>query len=82
MKTENTLILYKTPDGKTALEVRMQAETVWLSLNQISELFNRDKSVISRHINNVFNENELEKNSVIANFATTAADGKNITKKN
>ncbi len=82
MKTENTLILYKTPDGKTALEVRKQAETVWLSLNQISELFNRDKSVISRHINNVFNENELEKNSVIANFATTAADGKNITKKN
>ncbi|NLD92978.1 MAG: cytochrome C biogenesis protein CycH [Fibrobacter sp.] len=76
MKTENTLILYKTPDGKTALEVRMQAETVWLSLNQISELFNRDKSVISRHINNVFNENELEKSSVIANFATTAADGK------
>ncbi len=77
MKTENTLILYKTSAGKTALEVRMQAETVWLSLNQISELFNSDKSVISRHINNVFNENELEKSSVIANFATTAADGKN-----
>ena len=60
---------------KVRLEVSLKDETVWLSLEQISELFDRDKSVISRHIRNIFNENELD-NSVVANFATTAKDGK------
>ncbi|HPA57500.1 MAG TPA: RhuM family protein, partial [bacterium] len=54
----------------------LENETVWLSLDQIANLFERDKSTVSRHIKNIFKENELEKNSVIANFATTAADGK------
>lgn len=69
-------LLYQTEDGRTRLEVRVPQETVWLSLNQMAELFQRDKSVISRHINNVFGEGELVREGVAANFATTAADGK------
>lgn len=69
-------LLYQTPDGQTRLEVRLQDETVWLSLTDMSDLFQRDKSVISRHIRNIFAEGELVRDSVIANFATTAADGK------
>ncbi len=67
------VLLYQTPNGETRLEVRLQDETVWLSLTDMSDLFQRDKSVISRHI---FAEGELVRNSAIANFATTAADGK------
>ena len=70
------LILYQTEDGRTRLEVRFKGETVWLSLRQITDLFQRDKSVISRHIANIFEEGELNPESVVANFATTAADGK------
>jgi hypothetical protein len=69
-------ILYQTEDGRTSLDVRFQNETVWLSLNQMAELFQRDKSVISRHIKNVFEEGELVRTSVVAESATTAADGK------
>ncbi|MEI6208907.1 MAG: virulence protein RhuM/Fic/DOC family protein [Desulfuromonadales bacterium] len=75
-KPDNSIIIYQSPDGISSLDVRLDQETVWLSLNQITELFNRDKSVISRHINNVFSEGELDRTSVVANFATTAADGK------
>ena len=75
-KNDSELIMYQTEDGKTKIEVRIEGETVWLSLNQMAELFQRDKSVISRHIKNVFAEGELDQKSVVANFATTAADGK------
>ncbi len=68
--------LYQTADGQTRIDVRVEAETVWLSLMQMAELFQRDKSVISRHISNVFEEGELDKEAVVADFATTAADGK------
>ena len=68
--------MYTTDNGVVKIEVTMDNETVWLSLNQMCELFQRDKSVISRHINNIFNEGELGRNSVVANFATTASDGK------
>ena len=54
----------------------MQEETVWLSLDQMAELFQRDKSTISRHIRKIFDEGELTRESVVANFATTATDGK------
>ena len=73
---ESEIILYQTQDGATKVEVRMEGETVWLTLNQLAELFQRDKSVISRHIKNVFGEGELQPDSVVANFATTAADEK------
>ncbi|GHT13058.1 hypothetical protein FACS189426_17410 [Bacteroidia bacterium] len=72
---KNEIILYQ-PDNAIQLEVLVENETVWLSLNQMTALFNRDKSVISRHIKNIFDEGELAKISVVANFATTAADGK------
>ncbi len=69
-------LLYQTPDGDSQIEVKLQNDTVWLSLNQMAELFQRNKSTISRHIKNVLEDGELEANSVIANFATTATDGK------
>lgn len=70
------LILYQAEDGKTKIEVRLQGETVWLTLNQMAELFQRDKSVISKHIRNIFEEGELLREAVVANYATTAADDK------
>jgi len=70
------IILYKTQDNIIEIDVMVGNETVWLSLNQMTYLFDRDKSVISRHIKNVFNDGELPQNSVVAKFATTAADGK------
>ena len=73
---ESQVIFYQTEDGKTRVEVQFRGETVWLSLNQMAELFQRDKSVISKHIKNVFAEGELLPEPVVANFATTAADGK------
>jgi hypothetical protein len=70
------MIIYKSEDGRSDISVRVENETVWLSLDQMAELFNRDKSTISRHIKNVFKEGELIRDSVVANFATTASDGK------
>jgi hypothetical protein len=70
------VVLYQTEDGRTRLDVQFEGETVWLSLNQLAELFQRDKSVISRHISNVFEELELQPERVVAKNATTAADGK------
>jgi hypothetical protein len=68
--------IYRVHSGVAAIEVRVESESVWLNLNQIALLFGRDKSVISRHISNVFREKELVHSSVVAFFATTAADGK------
>ena len=70
------VLLYQTEDGSTRIEVQLVNDTVWLSLNQLADLFQRDKSVISRHISNVFEEGELTTAAVVANFATTATDGK------
>ncbi len=73
-KTE--FLLYKTEDGKVKIQTRMQDETVWLTLNQMAELFDIDKSGISRHLKNIFESGELDRKSVVAIFATTAADSK------
>ncbi len=70
------IIVYQTEDGLTHLDVKFEDETVWLSLDQMAELYQRDNSTISKHIKNIFSEGELNRNSVVANFATTAADGK------
>jgi len=75
MNANNEIILYQS-DNAVQLEVLLENETVWLTLNQMSDLFERDKSVISRHISNIFKEEELNKNSVVAKNATTASDGK------
>ena len=69
-------LLYQTPDGDSQIEVKLQNDTVWLSLDQMAELFQRNKSTISRHIKNVLEDGELEEDSVVAKFATTATDGK------
>jgi prophage maintenance system killer protein len=68
--------IFQTPDNRTSVEVKFENETVWLNRNQLSELFGRDVKTIGKHINNIFTEGELTKNSVVANFATTALDGK------
>ncbi len=73
---KSEILLYRTEDGETRVDVRLENETVWLSLNQMAKLFQRDKSTISRHLSNVFEEGELDREAVVANFATTAADGK------
>ena len=74
--------IYNTGDGKTSIEVKFEKETVWLNLNQISKLFERDKSVISRHISNIFKEGELDKKSTVAKFATVQEEGKRKISRN
>jgi len=69
------IILYRTEDGHTRIEVKFKGETAWLSLNQMAELFQRDKSVISKHIRNVFAEGELTEDSTVAKFATVEKEG-------
>ena len=69
-------ILYQTEYGLTKIETTFDGDTVWLSIDQMAELFQRDRSVIGKHIRNIFKEGELEKNSVWAKFAYTATDGK------
>lgn len=70
----NQIAIYQSEGG--AVDVRLDGDTVWLSLQQIADLFGRDKSVVSRHLRNVFNDGELERPAVVAKNATTAADGK------
>jgi hypothetical protein len=73
---KNEIIIYQADSHSERIEVTLENETVWLSLNQIATLFDRDKSVISKHLKNIFKEEELIKNSVVAFFAITASDGK------
>ena len=73
---ENQIEIYTSPDGSTQIEVQFEGDTFWLNLNQISSLFEKDKSVISRHLKNVFTSGELIRDSVVAKNATTAQDGK------
>ncbi|MFH1252425.1 MAG: RhuM family protein, partial [bacterium] len=73
---KGSIIIYQPENNIPALEVRLEEETVWLSQKQISQLFETERSVITKHINNVFNTGELRKNSVCAKFAHTATDGK------
>ena len=75
MKNQGEIILYQ-PDNEVKLEVRLENETVWLSIEEMAQLFGRDISVIGKHIRNVFKEGELLKESVWAKFAYTASDGK------
>ena len=74
-ENKGQILLYQTPDGESRIEVTLQGETVWLSLDQMAELFQRNKSTISRHIKNVFEEGELNKDMVVAKFATTTQHG-------
>lgn len=72
----NPIEIYQTATGDAKVEVRFDNDTVWLSLQQMADIFGRDKSVISRHLKKIFDTEELEQNSVVAKNATTATDGK------
>ncbi|OFY34917.1 MAG: hypothetical protein A2X17_09240 [Bacteroidetes bacterium GWF2_41_61] len=74
--SESQILMFKSKDGYTEIQVKLEKDSVWLSLSQLTDLFFRDKSVISRHITNIFKEKELDIKSVVAKNATTAADGK------
>lgn len=74
--TDKLVEFYQTDEGQPAIAVHFQAETVWLNRQQLAELFDRDVKTIGKHVNNVFREGELEKEAVVAKFATTAADSK------
>lgn len=76
MNQKSNIIIYTTQDGLTKIETTFDEDTVWLSIDQMAELFQRNKSTISRHIKNIFSEGELVRKLVVANFATTASDGK------
>ena len=73
---KSNIIIYSTEDGLANIETTFDGDTVWLSIDQMAELFQRDRSVIGKHVRNIFKEGELEKNSVWAKFAYTAVDGK------
>ena len=75
------IILYQTEDGGTRVQVRLEGETVWLSLNQLADLFQRDKSVVSRHIKNLFDDGELSRTATVAKSATVQTEGeKQVTR--
>ena len=79
MKIENQLIIFEDKDKR--IEVQLKEETIWLNLNQIATLFGKDKSVISRHIRNIFESGELDRNSTVAKFATVQIEGKRKVKR-
>ena len=71
----SNIIMYTTEDGLTKIETTFDEDTVWLSLDQMAELFQRDKSTISRHIKKIYEEGELQRDSTVANFATVQIEG-------
>ena len=75
--TQSEIIIYRTEDGNTKVDVKFQDETVWLTQAQLCELYQTSKSNISEHIKHIFEEGELEEDSVVRKFRTTGADGKN-----
>lgn len=75
MEIKSNIIMYQTEDGQTKVDVTFDNDTVWLSLQQMADLFQKDKSTISRHIKNIFSEGELLKSSTVANFATVQKEG-------
>ena len=72
---ENKIIIYQTEDGQTQIDVRMENETVWLTQAQMAELFDKDRTVIGRHIRNIYKEEELEQNITCAKFAHMGSEG-------
>ncbi|MEA3280132.1 MAG: RhuM family protein [Thermodesulfobacteriota bacterium] len=74
-QNKGKIVIYQTEDGQTSLEVKLIEETVWLNLNQMAELFERDKSVVSRHISNIFKTGELSKEATVAKYATVQMEG-------
>ncbi len=75
--SNSELLIYQAPDGQIKINVRLEDETVWLTQAHLGELFQKSKATISEHIKHIFKEGELSEESVVRNFRTTAADGKN-----
>ena len=75
MEIKNQIEIYQANDGSTQINVQFEPDTVWLTQAPMAELFERDRTVIGRHISNIFSENELDKNVVCANFAHTTQHG-------
>ena len=75
MEDKGQILLYQTPDGESRIEVRLQGETVWLNQEQMAELFQRNKSTISRHINNAYEEGELTPEATVAFFCNSSNRG-------
>ena len=76
MPGDGEFLFYQSDDGRIRLQVRLEAESVWLTQAQLSELFQRERSVITKHIRNIFEDDELVEQAVCANYARTASDGK------
>ena len=76
MDDNNQIIIYQSEDGETRIEVKFTGETVWLSQQQLCELYNTSKANVSEHIKHIFEDGELDEESVVRKFRTTAADGK------
>lgn len=81
MPEDNSIIIYQSEDGNTRIDVKFTGETVWLSQQQLCELYNTSKANVSEHIKHIFQDGELEEESVVRKFRTTATDGKtyNVT---
>ena len=77
-QARDQVILFQAADGQVSLDVRLEADTVWLSQAQMAELFGRERSVISRHLGNVFKEGELEADSTCAKFAQVQTEGSRL----
>ena len=75
MGKENNIVIFRTDDDQVAVDVRFYDESVWLTLDQMATLFDRDKSTVSRHIKNVFTEGELQQEATVAKFATVQTEG-------
>ena len=76
MNNQNPIEIYQAQDGTTQVEVRFENDTVWLSLQQMADLFGRDKSVISRHLRNIYTDGELNREATVAKNATVQIEGK------
>lgn len=74
MNDRGNIVIYQTKDGKTSIDVKLEDETVWLNQAQMAELFQKDRTVIGRHINNVYREGELERDITCAKFAHMGID--------
>ena len=77
---ENQIVIYQTDNGQTAIDVRMENETVWLTQAQMAELFQSDRTTIVRHINNIYKDEELEREATCAKIAQVQTDGKRMVK--
>ena len=75
MSTDKQIEIYKSDDGQAQIEVRLEADTVWLNRQQLAELFGRDVKTVGKHVNNVFKEGELERGATVAKFATVQTEG-------